>query len=273
MAVYICHCDSIELNVPLAFIFGTITGCNTKKRLICNILFICLCVACAPKQVTVHSVPVLLNYNLYYPDDALERGLEGRAIVSLLVTEDGRTRSVKIYKSSGYHLLDSAAVRTAETFVFSPAMVRNKPVRSSVIMPVEFKLRDIDCDTWINEVFFIQKKIDCWYRSEDIEELYNYYKKMIYSTRFTQGLAMNEYIKDAVLDTTARLWNGYWLIYPASSILFIDIMYRYPESFTSLRARADFNKFFTEEATRIRHSLSLPKADTIIRRLLNAVKE
>ncbi len=233
----------------------------------------CLFVACAPKQVTVHSVPVLLNYNLFYPDEALERGLEGRAIVSLLITEDGKTGSVKIYKSSGYHLLDSAAVRTAKTFVFSPAMVKNKPVKSSVIMPVEFKLRDIDFDTWINEVFFIQKKIDCWYRSEDIEELYSYYKKMIYSTSFSQGLTMNDYIRDAVLDTTAHLWKGYWLTYPASSILFIDIMYRYPDSFMSLRARADFNKFFKEEATRIRHSLSLPQSDTIIKRLLNAVKE
>lgn len=221
----------------------------------------------------MHSVPVLLDYKLFYPDEALERGLEGRAIVSLLVREDGRTGNVQIYGSSGYHLLDSAAVRTAKTFVFSPAIVKNKPVKSSVIMPVEFKLRDIDFNTWINEVFFIQRKIECWYRREDIEELYSFYKKMIYSTRFTQGLEMNDYIREAVLETTAQLWKGYWLTYPASSILFIDVIYRYPDSFMSLRARADFSKFFEDEATRIRHSLSSPQSDTIINRLLNAVKE
>ncbi len=245
---------------------------NAKKKFFCFIFFMSF-FACVPKQSTVQSAPVLLTYKLFYPDEALERGLEGRAVVSLLVKEDGRTGGVKIYKSSGHHLLDSAAVRTAKTFVFSPAMAKNKPVKSSVIMPVEFKLRDIDFNTWINEVFFIQKKIDTWHRREDIEELYNYYKKMIYSTRFTQGLDMNDYIKDAVLDTTARLWKGYWLTYPASSILFVDIIYRYPDSFVSLRARADFSKFFKDEATRIRHSLSSSQSDTLINRLLDAVEE
>ncbi len=228
---------------------------------------------CGPKRSTVHSVPVLLNYRLYYPDEALERGLEGKAIVNLQVDEDGRAENVQINKSSGYLLLDSAAVRTAKTFVFSPAVVKDKAVRSNVVMPIEFKLQDIDYKTWINEVFFIQKKIECWHNKDDIAELYNYYKKLIYSTRFQRGLEMNQYIKEAVLDKTAQLWKGYWSKYPASSILFIDIIYRYPDSFMSLRAQADLNKFFKEEVTRIRHSLSHPQSDTLINRLLNAMKD
>ncbi len=249
-----------------------IVFCNVKK-LFGYIFLLASLFMCGPKRSTVHSVPVLLDYTLFYPDEALERGLEGKAIVNLQVNVNGRAENVKINQSSGYVLLDSAAVRTAKTFVFSPAIVKDEPVRSNVVMPIEFRFRDIDFETWLNEVFFIQKKIDCWYRKEDISELYNYYKKLIYSTRFQKGLEMNRYIEEAVLEKTAQLWKGYWSKYPASSILFIDIMYRYPDSFMSLRAQADFNKFFKEEVTRIRHSLSNPQSDTIINRLLSAVED
>ena len=79
------------------------------------------------------------------------------------------------------------------------------------------------------------------------KNVFNQYEnQLIYSTRFQGGLEMNEYIKEAVLGKTAQLWKGYWSKYPASSILFIDIIYRYPDSFMSLRARADFNKFFRD---------------------------
>ncbi len=227
---------------------------------------------CSSKRDTLKSVPVLLDYKLFYPDEALERRLEGKAIVSVLVTEDGKAEDVHIYKSSGSYLLDSAAVRTAKTFVFSPATLRNNPVKSSVLMPVEFRLRDIDFEAWITELKILQKRIERDYSKESIEELYTLYKKLIFSTRHERAFDINDYIKEAVLDSTRKLWEGYWSAYPASSILFIDVMNRYPDSFISLKARADFNKFFKEEAVRIRHTLPYPKSDTIINRLINAVE-
>lgn len=231
------------------------------------ILFLCVC---SSKRNAFSYVPVLMEYKLFYPDKALELGLEGKVSVSVLVTEEGKAEDVQIYKSSGNYLLDSAAVRTAKTFIFSPAMLNNKSVKSSVVIQVEFVLRMIDFETWITQIEVLQKKIERQYSKENIEELYNLYKKLIYSTRLEMSLDVNDYIKNAVLDSTGKLWEGYWSAYPASSILFIDIVNRYPDSFISLKARADFNKFFKEEAIRIRHTLPYPKSDTLINRLYNA---
>ncbi len=243
------------------------------KNSIIVILFVLSFFVCSSKKVTLSTVPVLIDYNLYYPDEALERGLEGKVVVNLLVTGEGKVEDVKIYRSSGYYLLDSAAVRTARTFVFSPATLRNEPVKSSVQMPVEFLLKDIDLETWITEVKILQNKIKRQHSKEIIEELYNLYKRLIYSTRFKKNSGINGYIKEAVLNITGELWQGYWSAYPGSIILFADIVNRYPDSFISLKARADFNKFIKEEAIRIRSTIPYPESDTIINRLRSVMNK
>jgi len=68
-------------------------------------------------------------------------------------------------------------------------------------MPVEFKLKDIDLDTWITEVKVLQNHIARHYNKVYLRELYGLYKKLIYSTRFKKDLDINSYIKDAVLDS------------------------------------------------------------------------
>jgi TonB family protein len=236
------------------------------------LLFFLLSLGCTPKRDVLYSVPVLMDYELFYPDEALERGLEGRVLMSMLVTELGKVENVRIYESSGNSLLDSAAVRTAQTFTFAPAMLRNKPVKASVLMPVEFQLKDIDLETWLMQVMILHKKLEHSFDKKNIEELYHFYKRLIYSTRFESDLGINDYIKEAVLEKTGRLWDGYWSLYPASSLLFIDIMNRYPDSFLSLRAEADFKKFLKKESIRIRHTLSASKSDTIINRLYSVIK-
>lgn len=240
-----------------------------------NLFLVIFCIsshiACVTKKDTLRSIPVLMGYKLHYPNEALERGLEGRVIMRVLITEDGKAEHVQIHQSSGEPLLDSAAVRTAQTFVFSPAMLNNKPIQSSVILPVEFILEDIDFETWITQVRILQDRIERSYSKEAIEELYNLYNRLIYSMRNEKSLDLNDYIKEAVLDSAARLWEGYWTSYQASTILFIDVILRYPDSFVSLKAKADFDKFFKEEAIKIRHALPSPQADTIIKRIYNAV--
>ncbi len=242
-----------------------------------NLFLVIFCIlshiACVTKKDTLRSVPVLMGYKLYYPNEALERGLEGRVMLRVLITEGGKAEHVQIYQSSGEPLLDSAALRTAQTFVFSPATLDNRPTKSSVLLPVEFVLEDIDFETWIAQVRILQHKIERHYSKEAIEELYNLYNRLIYSMRQEKSLDLNEYIKEAVLDSTATLWRGYWVSYQASCLLFIDVILRYPGSFVSLKARADFNKYFKEEAIKIRHTLPSPKSDTIIDRLHKVVNE
>jgi len=49
--------------------------------------------------------------NLNYPDEARRKGLSGRLLISVYVAKDGTVRKIKLHRSSGYKVLDDAALR------------------------------------------------------------------------------------------------------------------------------------------------------------------
>uniref|UniRef100_A0A7V0Z515 Energy transducer TonB n=1 Tax=candidate division WOR-3 bacterium TaxID=2052148 RepID=A0A7V0Z515_UNCW3 len=216
--------------------------------------------------------PVLLEYKIIYPDMARQMGLEGKVILGVLINETGNVEKVRILKSSSSILLDSAALKTAYTFKFSPAMMGNRPVRTWVNMPVEFKFEEVKPEEWLIEVRALQKSIAQDYKEEMVVDLYKLYKKLIFSPKKAIEIKVNDYIKLAVLNKTAKLWDGYWKLYPATPILFFDIIYRYPDSYARFEAEEDFKKFFEQEVITIRSTLPQTTADTIILRLKNALE-
>jgi len=240
------------------------------KKILWIVFLISFIVCTAKKELLV---PVLLDYELYYPDEARAQGLEGSVQVRVAVGEDGKAKDARISKSSGNQLLDSAAVKTAKTFTFSPAIKNGRPIQTLVSVPIEFRLKDILPDYWLTEVKVMQHMIKSQYNKEWIRELYDLYKKMIYLPRETNDMKINDYIKLVVDENTAKLWDGFWPSYPANILLFIDIIIRYPESFTSLQAKADFNNYFKNENIKIKYILTQPRADTLINRLLKAVDQ
>ncbi len=73
---------------------------------------------------------------LFYPTEAIERGLEGEALVLLFLDEAGNAIAARIEASSGHALLDQAAVRAARTLRSLPASAPREAV-----LPVRFRLR------------------------------------------------------------------------------------------------------------------------------------
>ena len=77
-----------------------------------------------------------------YPKDALELGIEGRAIVKLAVGADGRIRSARVEPTSGYAVLDGAAlemVRKAHPLAKLPKELRGRSFE--VAVPVTFQIK------------------------------------------------------------------------------------------------------------------------------------
>lgn len=77
-----------------------------------------------------------------YPKDALELGIEGTVVVRLSVDANGRIKSSTIDPSSGYVVLDSAAlemVRNAHPHVSLPQALRGRSF--DVAVPVTFRIR------------------------------------------------------------------------------------------------------------------------------------
>ena len=78
------------------------------------------------------SRPDLLRY---YPAEARRRGIEGRALVEIVVDASGRVSRADLVTSSGSSLLDRQAVRVMYEYRFAPGTGGRARV------PVDFRLR------------------------------------------------------------------------------------------------------------------------------------
>jgi len=77
-----------------------------------------------------------LARELLYPIEAIERGLQGEALVLLFLDESGNAIAARLEASSGHALLDDAAVHAARTLRSLPASAPRE-----ALLPVRFRLR------------------------------------------------------------------------------------------------------------------------------------
>ncbi len=75
-----------------------------------------------------------------YPPLARRRGYQGRLVLKLLVSKDGRVATVRVVKSSGYSILDRAALKTVKRWRFIPARLGSETIPFWVEVPVVFRL-------------------------------------------------------------------------------------------------------------------------------------
>ncbi|HNO58594.1 MAG TPA: energy transducer TonB, partial [Accumulibacter sp.] len=76
-----------------------------------------------------------LSNHLYYPPEAVARGLEGEVRLLLELDDDGTIREVGVVASSGHRLLDQAAVNAA----LRMGRIASSQARQ-MILPVSFRL-------------------------------------------------------------------------------------------------------------------------------------
>ncbi len=76
-----------------------------------------------------------------YPPDAKEAGLEGQAMVRVLLGKDGKVVKTSIAQSSGFAALDSAALNAAGQWTFKPAMKEGNAVKTYAVIPFSFRLK------------------------------------------------------------------------------------------------------------------------------------
>jgi protein TonB len=76
-----------------------------------------------------------------YPEFARSKGWQGVVLVRVTVRPDGRAGAVVLYRSSGYSVLDAAALEAVHRWVFTPRLASGIPVESTIEVPVTFSLR------------------------------------------------------------------------------------------------------------------------------------
>lgn len=76
-----------------------------------------------------------------YPKLSRERGEEGKIKLRLGINADGMAESVEIITSTGFRLLDDAAIRAVKAARFIPARLEGEAVFSTAEINLEFKLK------------------------------------------------------------------------------------------------------------------------------------
>lgn len=76
-----------------------------------------------------------------YPLEAWQNRQEGLVYLLVRVTASGRAETVRVYRSSGFALLDSAAKKAVGSWKFRPASRSGKAVASPVVVPVRFQFQ------------------------------------------------------------------------------------------------------------------------------------
>lgn len=77
-----------------------------------------------------------------YPLAARLNGEQGTVMLKVLVTQQGLPGSVTVEKTSGFPLLDAAAVQTVRQWRFVPARRGEQAIDASVVVPIRFRLQD-----------------------------------------------------------------------------------------------------------------------------------
>jgi protein TonB len=75
-----------------------------------------------------------------YPALARRRRQEGLVLLSVRVDAKGRAETVAVRISSGFALLDEAALEAVRRWEFEPGRFRGDPVPSQVEVPIRFQL-------------------------------------------------------------------------------------------------------------------------------------
>ena len=89
----------------------------------------------------VRSQPQMISRgDPFYPKEAIEKSIEGKVVMRLLINKEGNVIKSVVENSSGFSILDDAATVCSRELKFSPALMNSKPVDIWLSMVFNYKL-------------------------------------------------------------------------------------------------------------------------------------
>ena len=85
-----------------------------------------------------------INKKPIYPRAARIKGYQGTVYLKITLNSEGRVIDSKVERSSGYSILDRAALKASYKWYFKPAYINNNAVSTIILVPVKFKLTGKD---------------------------------------------------------------------------------------------------------------------------------
>ena len=95
------------------------------------------------KEDAAMQLPYLISNPkpIVYPRWAVRQGWKGELVLALEIFKNGGVGRYKVMQSTGYQMLDNAAIKSVKTWKFSPAMKDGKAVLTCVQIPILFDLK------------------------------------------------------------------------------------------------------------------------------------
>ena len=89
------------------------------------------------REVDVRAEPVN-DITLVYPQFAYQQRIKGMVLLRILINERGAVDDVSVIDSAPKGMFEEAALKAALALQFSPAILRQRPVKSLKVVEVEF---------------------------------------------------------------------------------------------------------------------------------------
>lgn len=200
--------------------------------LIALILFIVGCSQTTYKEVGF-TMPVLkVQPRLMYPKEAQEKDYEGTSKVYLSIAKDGTVDNVVLLESSGYDVLDNAALDYCKKLVFKPAEKEGEPINCKISQKVifDFQETNYEAKSYVFELrnMYKAEKIASLARKKEIQnEILNQHNKFV--KEMDDVLNFNGVLKEVLLEDTYSNWKDSWDRWPLSFLLYHDFIKRYPD--------------------------------------------
>jgi TonB family protein len=95
-----------------------------------------------PPPVVREAIPLYRkNPSPKYPRLARRRGYQGTVVIEALINREGKVEDLRLFHSSGYRVLDRAAMKSVKNWLFEPGRKGDEEVEMWVKIPVRFQLR------------------------------------------------------------------------------------------------------------------------------------
>ena len=182
---------------------------------------------------------------LLYPRSAQENSYAGNAKVMIMISKEGTAEWVKITKSSGYDVLDTAALAFCKNMQFNPAMNNGKPINSKMEWEIKFNFYEQpwDVNKYVYEIHNLYREYSysgAFVREKILDKILA--KHIEFVKNMKDGLNFNLYIGKVISPDLSAQWDEDWNTWPLSFLLFHDFIQRFPDYDNLKKVKAELSK-------------------------------
>ena len=174
---------------------------------------------------------VKIQPRFLYPKVAQENGYTGTAKIIFTVMNNGSVDKVSVEKSTGYKILDNAAIDYCRQIVFNPAERNGKQVSCRIIWDINFNISDVnsEANSYLLEIERLYRDMN--YSGTENEK--RYAQKQIlklhdeFINNMKDALSFNLVLRKTLSPNTVDEWKDVWDSWPLSFLLYHDFLIRF----------------------------------------------